>query len=645
MLTRLKHRVRTVIREGWCSPPENAPGPALIGLVARIRDEWHRQHQPVPPSERFGLDQLLAAAVNSEPIAGPAHTPAPATAARAVQLEWIHADGVTQPIEAEFFARQRYAVGALTSFDDATFVEVAFRCLLKRPSDPSGYSHYLKRLREGAIDRIDVLAALRSSEEGASRNVVVEGLTPRRFWRRAQRAPVAGPLIAWGHALARLPRLARQHRALEARTAAWQQHGAELAAQVDARMASIAASLATIDADRAEFGRVVPELSRALQRLDAESVARAAAVDAVRHQQDWLRGEIHRLTAEVDLRATSARFNEIARAVVENVDEATRLQSRLEAIDASLVDASKSLATDATRASERINRLEVREAELSARVAGVSTVLEPIAAVHQREQFSGDEASSLEGFYDGLEARFRGGRAEIMSRFTPYLTFIRDAAVATADLPLIDLGCGRGEWLELLKLNHLHAYGVDASQVAVDHCHANGLAAECADVLAYLRATKSNMFGAVSALHVVEHLSFKTLVLLVREIHRVLVPGGLLLFETPNPENLFVAAYAFRMDPTHRVPLPPPMLEYLVESQGFEQPTVLRMNAGAYGDPFAAIGPDSASREADASPSITTLLRNIVEQHLYSAPDFAVIARKPGGLGLQATATPHSNPP
>lgn len=592
ILARLKRRVRPVVREGWRSPPEGASRPALIGFVARVRDEWQRQHRPVPPPERIGLERLLATATR-EPIAGPAHTPAAANDAQVVQFEWIHADGVKQPIEAEFFARQRYAVGALTSFNDATFVEVAFRCLLKRPSDPQGFSHYLKRLREGMIDRIDVLAALGASEEGASRRVVVDGLAPRRFWRRAQRAPFAGPVIAWAHALAHLPRLARQHRALEARTAAWQQQGAELTAQVDGRM----------------------------------------------------RREIDRLTAEVDLRATSARFNEIARAVVENVGNAAQLQSRLEAIQASLAEASKSLATDATRASERIDRLDVREAEQSARLAEVSTALEPIAAVHQREQFSGDEASSLEGFYDGLEARFRGGRAEIMSRFTPYLTFIRDAAVATADLPLIDLGCGRGEWLELLKLNHLHAYGVDASQVAVDHCHANGLAAECADVLAYLRATKSNMFGAVSAMHVVEHLSFKTLVLLVREIHRVLVPGGLLLFETPNPENLFVAAYAFRMDPTHRVPLPPPMLEYLVESQGFEQPTVLRMNAGAYGDPFAAIGPDSATHEAGASPSITTLLRNIVEQHLYSAPDFAVIARKPGGRGLQATATPHSNPP
>lgn len=635
MLAKIRFRFRTALRDGWRKQPNGLPGPASSGFAARVRDEWNNGHASgAVAAPRFGLadvlagfesrDSAFARSAGSEDarvvvvstLPGPCNnvhhqgmSESATDRARATldhettsggpdpdvagpSQRWQSQPGATS-VDPAFTGRKRYSIGELTCFEDATFIDVAFHCVLKRPPDPAGCEHFLHRLRAAEVDRIDVLAALARSQEGRERHVAIDGLRRIALWRKAQRLPGFGSLIGWVHSAVRLPRLARRLRALEARVYAGKRREHELAAGWDARIATLEGTLALAAADRTKYESVAVQLSETLK-----------GIDALQREREALKDAIVRIDQTLETRST--------------------------AIEAALVGASKSLAQDLTRTTERVNRLDAGAGDQAIRLAGLADSLAPIITLHEREQFSAEESTSLEGFYDGLEARFRGDRANIMTRFTPYLDFLRDAGVGTADVPLIDLGCGRGEWLELLKLNNLHAYGIDASQTAVDHCRAHGLSAERADVLTYLRGTPSEAFGAVSAMHIVEHLSFKTLVQLIREIRRVLIPGGLMLFETPNPENLFVAAYAFRMDPTHRVPLPPPMLEYLVESQGFETPTVLRLNAGAYGNPFAAAPVETAS-SPDAPPSITSLLRTVLEQNLYSAPDFGVIGRKPGG--------------
>jgi O-antigen chain-terminating methyltransferase len=174
----------------------------------------------------------------------------------------------------------------------------------------------------------------------------------------------------------------------------------------------------------------------------------------------------------------------------------------------------------------------------------------------------------LDSFYNRLEARYRGSREEIVRRLTIYLPDAQ-SAVGRTGKGILDLGCGRGEWLELLKDRGLAAVGVDLNPVQVAEAEERGLDARLADACSYLAETPDNSLAMVTAHHLVEHLPFRTVAWIARECLRVLAPGGILLFETPNPDSLLVGARSFYMDPTHVRPLPAPVLNTLLDTVGF----------------------------------------------------------------------------
>jgi O-antigen chain-terminating methyltransferase len=94
------------------------------------------------------------------------------------------------------------------------------------------------------------------------------------------------------------------------------------------------------------------------------------------------------------------------------------------------------------------------------------------------------------------------------------------------------------------------------------------------DGIEYLTAAAGDSVGAVTAFHVVEHLEINALLALIRESYRVVRPGGIVVFETPNPENLVVGSCSFYNDPTHRRPIPPPTLAFYLRHAGFSNVTV-----------------------------------------------------------------------
>jgi O-antigen chain-terminating methyltransferase len=185
---------------------------------------------------------------------------------------------------------------------------------------------------------------------------------------------------------------------------------------------------------------------------------------------------------------------------------------------------------------------------------------------------------TLDAFYLALEEQFRGSRAEIKNRLQVYLPLIAEAGVGRADKPILDVGCGRGEWLELLAENDLRASGIDSNRMQVAKSREFNLEVSEAELLSYLRSINDSSLGAVTGFHIVEHLPIETLVAFLDETVRVVKPGGLVIFETPNPENVLVGSCNFYFDPTHRNPLPAPVLKFLVESRGFQNVQVLKLN-------------------------------------------------------------------
>lgn len=170
-------------------------------------------------------------------------------------------------------------------------------------------------------------------------------------------------------------------------------------------------------------------------------------------------------------------------------------------------------------------------------------------------------------FYDDFEAVFRGSRAEIRALQEQHVRRVQPTVSEGA--PLLDVGCGRGEWLEVLRDAGLPAYGVDTNSRFVTQCSERGLDARLGDALEHLEQLPAASLGAVSAIHLVEHLPLPVVVRLIDAALHALRPGGVLLLETPNPTNVVVGAAAFYMDPTHLRPVHPQFLEFLVQSRGF----------------------------------------------------------------------------
>ena len=184
----------------------------------------------------------------------------------------------------------------------------------------------------------------------------------------------------------------------------------------------------------------------------------------------------------------------------------------------------------------------------------------------------------LDPLYLAFENEFRGSREEIRQRLVEYLPIMKKSNAGSEGRKIIDIGCGRGEWLAILKEEGLAATGIDLNDILVRDCVQQDLEAHKADGLAYLRSLADNSVGAITAFHLIEHLDLDTRIALFDESVRVLKPGGVALFETPNPRNLLVGSCDFWADPTHLRPLYPETHQFLMEYRGFCQVELLLLH-------------------------------------------------------------------
>ncbi len=188
---------------------------------------------------------------------------------------------------------------------------------------------------------------------------------------------------------------------------------------------------------------------------------------------------------------------------------------------------------------------------------------------------------SSAGFYRAFEERHRGPRELIAKRLEVYLPFIAPLSELYQPAAAIDLGCGRGEWLELLTQHGFVPQGVDLDSGMLAACHERGLSVIPGEAVEFLRSLDNESQSVVSGFHIAEHVPFDSLEQLVVESLRVLKPGGLLILETPNPENLIVGTSGFYLDPTHLRPIPPPLLSFLPAYHGFQRVKTLRLQESA----------------------------------------------------------------
>jgi O-antigen chain-terminating methyltransferase len=222
---------------------------------------------------------------------------------------------------------------------------------------------------------------------------------------------------------------------------------------------------------------------------------------------------------------------------------------------------------------------------------------------------SEDQQQRLDELYASFQTHFRAGQSVTRENLKAYLPLLESAGIGS---DILDLGCGRGEWLELLQEAGMRARGVESNRALAGQARERNLAVTEADAIRYVHTLPDDSLQAVTAFHFVEHLRLYELIDLLKQILRTLQPGGLMILETPNPKNLVVGACNFYSDPTHQRPLFPESLEFIVKELGFGNTSIQYLHP-VEGSPFDH--DDEAARA--------------LHSWFFSPRDFAILAHKP----------------
>jgi SAM-dependent methyltransferase len=225
--------------------------------------------------------------------------------------------------------------------------------------------------------------------------------------------------------------------------------------------------------------------------------------------------------------------------------------------------------------------------------------------------------------YVGFEDAFRGSREDIRARLAEY------APRFDGLTEVVDIGCGRGEFLELLKARGTSARGVDTNHAMVEGCRANGLDVTESDALGFLAALPDSSVGGIFSSQVVEHLPPAYLVKLLETTARKVRPGGLVIVETINPSSWVAFFESFIRDITHVWPLHPETLQYLMRASGFREVTL------EYKSPVPAAGrlrplPMSFGMDPATESFVSTFNENVdkLNTRLFGCLDYAAVARR-----------------
>jgi SAM-dependent methyltransferase len=270
---------------------------------------------------------------------------------------------------------------------------------------------------------------------------------------------------------------------------------------------------------------------------------------------------------------------------------------------------------------EQVNAIERRMRLLGSMPVAVDNTRSVTGQPTAENRFGDDKmgASSELFNYVGFERRFRGDPEDIL-----HIQEERYGQLLEANGPVVDLGCGRGELLELLTARGVEAVGVELDAGLVAEARARGVRVEHVDALDFLRRAEPRSFGAIFSAHLAEHLQLDYLLELLDLSVSRLRPGGVFVAETPNPASLIVLGNSYILDPTHVRPLHPSLMSFLCESAGFRDVRLeLYAPATGYHLPLVA-GPDVPPWALTVNEALIKL-NNV----LFGPQEYAVFARTP----------------
>lgn len=351
----------------------------------------------------------------------------------------------------------------------------------------------------------------------------------------------------------------------------------------------------------ASHNRALREEVAAL-RTEEVAALRREAQDIRTHWSEWRAGfEERRSASEIHLLRTISElqgaFQHRVTLQDQNFRESARQQHRefTDALDRSALDVQKRLWADLEEIRRQYEKLIHNELKVIRRRASAAA---PSPAIPSPSE------TPINIDWLRFAENFRGPEEDIRDRQRHYV--LRFAGSA----PVLDLGCGRGEFLQAARDAGLAAMGIDQNEECVALCRAKGLAAEKADLFAHLDSLADQSLGGIYCAQVVEHIDPHRLPDLVVLMANKLRTGALAVIETPNPECLAIFATHFFIDPTHTRPVPPRLLGFYMEEAGFGRIEVERL-----------------SPAVDSLPALAEL-PSAVRDQFFGGLDYVIFGRK-----------------
>lgn len=556
----------------------------------------------------------------------------------------------------------QYTLNEIAGVPDERFLTYAYHSLLKREPDAQGLEHHARLLHDGVLNKADIAIDIADSPEARRIGTTLVVGWATRFRRLVCNLPLIG----------RLARIVVHLTQLDSLVAAQQRHhfhGLALRRSLTAVEANVRdqgwsvkqinATIGQLDVSKAAFadlqdlrskiedvsvsvvlstGRVESSVSATLRELRQvveevrDGAAAKADVAAVQAETERLRGDLEKTAASLTNRAATDMLPIVNEAVEAMRGEVSAMSGRVASTESAL--ARMEAQVDSLRAGS-VSSVQVEEINaavhgLSQAVSGYRTRVTDIErrlnlvlgelrkrlpqpiSTEQIQAAAEVLASVSDRSYVDFEDLYRGTREDIKRRQAIYLPDIRNVlADAHADIAVLDLGCGRGEWLELLRDNDIAGVGVDSNTVMVEQSRELGLDARQGDAIHFVAGLKANGVSVITGFHIIEHLPLDRQLRLMDEALRVLTPGGIIILETPNPANLRVGGCSFYLDPTHVKPLPAEQLSFLIESRGFVRTRILNLHPA---QPPEYLPPSPEGR--------------IIRDLLFGPQDYAVLAFK-----------------